>query len=170
MKKLNQSKIILLIASILLIILGIAILRHSIISTLLSVVFLGSLLTLAGIVEIFRSFKLRSASKIFLNFALGALYTISGIFIISKPQLNAFYLTLFIAFTVVASGIVKILDAFGHEKDHQIWRILSGFISIIIGILIIMQWPYSGLWFLGTILGVEVLFTGFTYTIVALIN
>ena len=67
MKKLNQSKIILLIASILLIILGIAILRHSIISTLLSVVFLGSLLTLAGIVEIFRSFKLRSASRIFLD-------------------------------------------------------------------------------------------------------
>lgn len=169
MKSINTEKSRFLISGILLTILGIIALRHSVVSTLTSIVILGALLTAAGLVEIFRAFKSQSPTKTFFRFVLGLFYTGAGIFMIVKPGMNALSLTLVLSAILVLSGIVRLVDALMHKTNYRLWRIINGILTIIIGVLVYMQWPYSGLWFLGMVIGIELLLTGLTSLAIALL-
>lgn len=169
MKALNTERSRFMISGIIMIILGIIALRHTVISSLVSIVMLGIILTAGGIVEIVRSFHSQTATKTFYRFALGLLYAGAGLFMLAKPGINAMSLTLVLSALLIASGIVRIVDSIMHKTDYRFWRIINGIISIIIGIMIWMQWPYSGLWFIGLVIGIELMVTGFTSLAIALI-
>ena len=40
------------------------------------------------------------------------------------------------------------------------WVVISGLITLLLGIVILAHWPYSGLYALGIILGVDLVFAG----------
>jgi uncharacterized membrane protein HdeD (DUF308 family) len=48
------------------------------------------------------------------------------------------------------------------------WPLLSGIISIILGLIIINQWPVSGLWVIGLFVAVELITNGWSAVMIAL--
>jgi uncharacterized membrane protein HdeD (DUF308 family) len=44
----------------------------------------------------------------------------------------------------------------------------SGIVSVILGVLIWAQWPVSGLWVIGLLVGIQLLFTGWSLVMLAL--
>ena len=46
---------------------------------------------------------------------------------------------------------------------------LSGVLSLLLGILIWKQWPEASLWVIGLFVGIEVLFTGWTWVMLSLL-
>ena len=44
------------------------------------------------------------------------------------------------------------------------WHVLNGAISVLLGILVLAQWPVSGLWAIGLFVGIDLLFRGITWT------
>ncbi|HAU2340623.1 TPA: HdeD family acid-resistance protein, partial [Legionella pneumophila] len=48
------------------------------------------------------------------------------------------------------------------------WLLLAGITAIILGILILMQWPVSGLWIIGLFIAIELIVTGWTYIFIAI--
>jgi len=140
----------------------------SLVSTIVSVEYLGFLMLFIGFFEGIKALKMSRWSGFFLHLFLCVLYCVAGVFIVSNPQENAITLTLLIAIFFVVSGILKIIFAYAKNVPHQGWLLLNGALSILLGILIWQQWPSSGLWVLGTLMGVDILFTGWTWIMLAL--
>ena len=55
-------------------------------------------------------------------------------------------------------------------KDSKgwIWLLLAGITAIILGILILIQWPISALWVIGLFIAIELIISGWTYIFIAL--
>jgi uncharacterized membrane protein HdeD (DUF308 family) len=168
MSTFSTSRTGFLISGILFTILGIIALRYSYASTIIAIQILGALYTAAGLAELFYAFKSSGPKSVLWRFALGAIYLIIGLFMLIKPLANALSLTLILALLLAATGIYRIYDAIVHNVPYKLWRIINGIISIIIGILLWMQWPYSGIWFIGMLLGIELLVSGLTSIAIAL--
>lgn len=146
-----------------LIILGTIALFYAYTATIISVVVFGTLLTFGGIFEAIKAFTVNKWKNFFLHLFLSALYLIAGIFIIAQPTLNAVTLTLLLAIFFIISGIAKIVFAATQNIPHKTLVMLNGILALILGILIWIQWPYSGFWVLGMFLGIDLIFTGFTW-------
>lgn len=151
-----------------LVILGTLALFFSYTTTVFSVVYLGLLLMTVGVFEIVQAFKVSFWSTFFLHLFLGILFFVGGLFMVLNPTLNAINLTLFLAFFFIVSGILKIIFSFAKNLPHKFWLVLNGIITVILGVLIWQQWPYSGLWVIGMFVGIDAIFTGWTWIMLSL--
>lgn len=133
-------------------------------STVLTVVFVGAAMIVSGLVEIAYAFAVRSWKKFFLWILIGLLYVVGGGAVVANPLLAAGFLTLLLGAGLVASGIVRIFLAFQLPK-HAPWVLvaLSGVVTLLLGGVILAQWPTSSLWVLGTFLGVDLIFAGMSW-------
>lgn len=145
-----------------LVVLGTLAMIYSWTTTLFSVIYLGLLLIILGIFEGTQSLKISEWSSSFLHLFLGILYTIGGLFMVWEPAINALSLTLLLSIFFVVSGILKIIFAMINEIPHKIWLIANGIITTLLGLLIWQQWPISGLWAIGLLVGVDMVFSGWT--------
>lgn len=138
-------------------------------TTLVSVSIIGAVMIISGVFEIFSAFQMKSWSSFFLWIALGILYTAAGIFVWVDPVLAASVFTLLIGIALIASGAVRIILAFRLPDDApRVWVCISGAITLLLGAIILSQWPVSGLYVLGIFLGIDLLFTGFGWISVGL--
>ncbi|MCH9656036.1 MAG: DUF308 domain-containing protein [Planctomycetes bacterium] len=93
---------------------------------------------------------------------LGILMVLGGLGVISHPLFGLSFLTLLMAMFFIFEGVWKIVMALGAQPDSGRNSILfSGVISLLLGGLIWGQWPLSGVWAVGTLMGVDFLLTGF---------
>lgn len=159
-KQLQQNWGWFLAVGISLIALGTLAIMYSFTATIFSVEYLGFLLIVLGVLEGIHSFKINLWSNFFLHLFLSLLYIIGGGFILYDPTTSAINLTLLLAIFFVVSGILKIIFASTQVVANKGWLILNGILTFILGIMIWQQWPFSGLWALGTLLGIDMLFTG----------
>ena len=137
--------------------------------TLASVLFLGVLLIIAGIsqiVDVFKSSKWKGGAW---HALIAVLYLIGGCIIIYDPILASTVITALIAWVLIIIGITRLIMAFvlRHEKGWA-WILIAGLTAIVLGVLILMQWPYSGLWVLGLFIAIELIENGWTYIFIAL--
>ncbi len=153
---------------ILLTILGTLAVIFAVASTLISVVYLGALLIVAGIFEGIKASKIHHWSTFFLHLFLSVLYIVGGIFIVLNPEVNAISLTLLLAFFFIVSGMLKIIFACAKNLPHRFWLLFNGIITALLGFLILQQWPSSGLWVLGMFVGIEMIFSGWSWIMLAL--
>jgi uncharacterized membrane protein HdeD (DUF308 family) len=58
-------------------------------------------------------------------------------------------------------GIVEIVAGIKRRPDvGWIWVLLGGIVSILLGVIIWRQFPLSGIWAIGILLGIKMLFVG----------
>jgi uncharacterized membrane protein HdeD (DUF308 family) len=128
----------------------------------ISVTFLiGMLLIVAGIIEIVTVFMAESFGKGVLRLLLGGLGIVAGIAIMTTPDESLGVLTIMLAVFFVTGGILNSILAFKlRPEEGWGWVLFSGIISIILGALIVMDWPVSGLWAVGLFVGVRLITQG----------
>jgi uncharacterized membrane protein HdeD (DUF308 family) len=70
-------------------------------------------------------------------------------------------LTVILACFLFADGVAEIVGAFSirHETGRA-WMLIGGICSIVLGLMIWRQYPLSGSWALGVLLGVRLFFIG----------
>lgn len=168
LKQLKENRNWFLALGISLVVLGTVALIFSVATTMMTVAFLGIVLVTAGIFEAIKSFKINKWSTFFLHLFLSILYVVAGAFILFNPVINAISLTLLVAMLFIVSGILKIVFSFAKNLPHRFWLLLNGVLTIILGILIIQEWPSTGLWVLGMLLGIDLLFAGWTWIMLSL--
>ena len=137
--------------------------------TLISVLFLGVILMIAGFIQIIDVFACKQWRGALWHALVGILYIIAGGIIIYDPILASEAITALIAWVLIFIGIARIMMAI--ELRHATgwgWLLFAGLTAIILGILILLQWPYSGLWVLGMFIGIELLVNGWTYILIAI--
>lgn len=136
--------------------------------TLASMLIFGAILIAGGVIQAINAFKTRHGQGFFLNLLGGVFYSIVGILLILHPELGAITLTLLLAVFYSVSGLFKIGAALAHRYAHWGWVLLSGFISLALGILIWAQWPISGLFIIGLFIGIDMMMAGWVWVALAL--
>lgn len=151
-------------------ILGLIAIYFAAATTLISVVIIGILFLIAGVVVITDTFQFWRGKwgGFSLHLLMGLLYLAAGLILILGPTLGAVSLTLFLGAFFLVIGIFRIIYSLSHRLARWGWNLFSGIISVLLGILILAEWPASSLFILGLFVGIDLLFIGWTYMMVAL--
>jgi uncharacterized membrane protein HdeD (DUF308 family) len=130
-------------------------------ATVASVLVVGVMMIIAGVAEVFSAFQIKSWGKFLLWALLGVLYIVAGFVTFENPLLAAALLTLILGASLVASGIMRVILAFSMKRESPwIWVLVSGVITLLLGLLIFAHWPVSSLYILGVFLGIDLIIAG----------
>ena len=122
---------------------------------------LGLLVVAAGLVRMFWAFQTGSLGKGVLVFAVGGLTLLCGMALLANPLLASGVLTIVLAIYFIVDGAAEIGAAFGLPPGSGGgWLLFGGSVSILLGIMIWRQFPLSGVWAIGVLLGIKLLFGG----------
>lgn len=157
-----------LLLGIALIVIGSLCISEPLIPSLASVVFLGYLLIAAGIVQVVSSFWSGKWSGMLLHLLIGVLYAIVGYMIVDSPGVSMLLLTQFIAIFLIVGGLFRIISALVVRFQDWGWVALNGGVTLLLGIIIHRQLPEAALWVIGLFLGIEMIFNGWAWIMMAM--
>ena len=154
-----------LVLGIVLILLGVVALIYDFTATMISVLVFGWVLLIGGVVEVFHSFRIKGWGGTLLHLLSGLLAVIAGVIFIRNPLVGALTLTLVLGALFLVEGIFRIfgMARFGVSG----WGVLGGIITALLGVLLLVQWPVSGLWFIGFAVGVDLIFRGWAWVMLS---
>jgi uncharacterized membrane protein HdeD (DUF308 family) len=153
---------------IVLIVLGTIAIGSTFVMTIASVFFFGWLLIIGGVMAVINAFWHKRWAGFFLDLLTGILYVVAGWMMVTNTKESALLLTLIIAMFLVFEGVFRIVAALAARYPHWGWVMFNGIISLILGIMIWRQWPYSGLWVIGLFVGIEMLLNGWSLVMLSI--
>jgi uncharacterized membrane protein HdeD (DUF308 family) len=137
-------------------------------ATQASVVVFGALLIIAGVTQLIAAFQSRGAGHVILLLLIGILDVVVGWMLIQHPDAGALTLTLLLAALFVFTGLYQFIAAMWLQLPNYGWYALSGIISVVLGVLLWMQWPISAEWFIGFAVGLYFIFAGIAWSTFAI--
>lgn len=140
----------------------------TVLSTVAVTIALGVILMIAGIATLVHSFWAGRWSGTLLQWLVGILYVVAGFAITEKPVASAAVMTLFVAAFFIVVGLFRIVAALAVRFPFWGWALLNGAITFLLGLIIYRHFPESALWVLGLLVGLEMLFNGWTWIMLAL--
>ena len=144
-----------------LIVLGVAAVLVPAVAGSAVVIVIGFILLLAGIVAVVRGLKAEDSAEKAMGLTLGTITGLAGIAVIGHPLFGLAFLALLLVGYFVAEGVWKIIVSFRYKPaTGWQWLLVSGVLSLMLGLLIWSQWPISGMWAVGVLVGVNLLGTG----------
>lgn len=158
----------LLVLGILLVVLGTIAFFLTPAATLATVIVLGWLMMVSGVIEAFHAFSVRRWSGFFLHLIGGVLGVLVGLLIVTHPLAGALTLTLLFAAFFCVVGLFRLIASASLRFPNWGWAFLDGLVALALGILLWLQLPWSGLWFLGLALGLSLLFRGWAYIMLSI--
>ena len=121
------------------------------------------LIILAGVVHLILAFHVHRAGSMIWKLLVGLAYLFFGIYLLMHPVLGVASLTLVLALLFLIEGILDIILFFQMRSMRGAgWGFLDGVITLLLGLLIYMQWPSSSMWAIGTLVGVSMVISGVT--------
>src|SRR5580693_6033951 len=122
---------------------------------------IGWLIVLAGVVHLVLAFRAHGAGSMIWKLLVGVAYLCFGGYVIAHPVLGVVSLTLLLASLFVIEGVLDfVLFAKMRPMHGASWVLLDGIVSVLLGLLIYMQWPSSSAWAIGTLVGISMIFSG----------
>lgn len=167
-KTINDHWVGFLLGGIALIILGIIAAGAATLTSLVTIIFLGVVLLIGGIAKLIHAFWAREWSGFFLTLLVGILYGVTGILCLMKPIAALAAITLVIGSLFVVSGLFKIFSSIAMRFEQWGWILFSGIVSLLLGILVLSDWPLASLWVIGLFVGIDLIIQGWTWVILAL--
>ena len=94
---------------------------------------------------------------------VGLAYLFFGVYLIMHPALGVATLTLVLASLFLVEGILNIALFFQVRSiQGSGWLLIDGIITLLLGLMIYLQWPSSSAWAIGTLVGVSMIISGVT--------
>ena len=153
---------------IVLLLLGVAAIVRSFAATVASMVFFGWLLVFGSIIEFVHAFMVGNWAGFFLHLLVALLFGITGVTMLVKPVISAEALTLLMSVFFLIGGLYQLISAMWMHLPGWGWHALNGVIASILGVLLLAQWPISGLWVIGLFIGIDLVFYGWAWIALAL--
>lgn len=153
---------------IVLVLLGIAAIVRSVAATVASMVFFGWLLLFGGIFEFVEAFMIGHWTGFFLHMLVAILFAMTGFLLVTKPLISAEAVTLVMSMFFLIVGLYQLFAALWSHLPGWGWQALNGIVAAVMGILVLVQWPVSGLWLIGFFVGIDLILYGWTWIRLAL--
>jgi uncharacterized membrane protein HdeD (DUF308 family) len=143
------------------VVLGLIALAHVLISTIATALYVGALIVVGGVVQVIHAFRVQGWGHFFYWLLAGVLYVVAGALIMYNPLLGAGVITLLIGVALAVEGIFRIAAGIGSRPGSGWgWIVFSGFITLLLGAIIIAQWPVNSVYILGLFLGIDLIVNG----------
>jgi uncharacterized membrane protein HdeD (DUF308 family) len=119
-------------------------------------VLLGLVVLAAGVVRMLWAFR----SDGVWSFALGSLTFLCGLALLANPLFASGVMSVVLAAYFILDGVFEIGAGFGSTGPGRGWLAFAGVISILLGAMIWVQFPWSGAWAMGILLGIKLFLVG----------
>jgi uncharacterized membrane protein HdeD (DUF308 family) len=134
-------------------------------------IFIGWILVVAGAFLVAAAFSAHSIGTVVLRLLWAALTVIVGLWLIVEPHNGTLTLTLVLGIYFLFMGLTRIAVAFAARGQQNAGLVgLSGVAGLLIGILVLAKFPSSADWAIGLLVGIDLIFAGWTLTSVALVG
>jgi len=156
----RKSWVWFLLIGILLMVLGATCIVKAQTATTFSILVLGWILMISGVFWLINSF-LAIASPMFFLFLLSALIRGGiGYLLIRHPNAGAEGVTMLLAVLFIVGGLFRTAGASVIKFPWWGWTVLSGIVAVVLGVYILANWPVASTFFVGIVIGVDLLFDG----------
>jgi len=121
----------------------------------------GVLIGVGGVLQVIHAVRAKSWGAGTLRFLGGALSLVCGGLMVARPGVGLAVLTLLLIFYFFMDGISTMALSF-HLRPLKGWgwTLFGGIITLVLAVIIWIQWPLSGIWAIGTLVGVNLVFSG----------
>jgi len=134
-------------------------------------IFIGWVLLIVGTFMVAGAFTAHSVGTVILRLLWAFLTAIVGLWLIVEPHNGTLTLTLVLGIYFLFMGITRIAVAFASRGQRNAGLLgLSGVAGLLIGILVLAKFPSSADWAIGLLVGIDLIFAGWTLTSVALLG
>jgi uncharacterized membrane protein HdeD (DUF308 family) len=137
-------------------------------STEATVTLCGVLLLVGGGLQAGSAVWARGWGGFFVHLLGGLLAIFVGVIFIERPLISAVEWTLLMAIFFVAGGLIRAVSALTIRYAGWGWSVLNGVVTLVLGVLIWRGWPGTGLWVIGTLVGIELIFSGWSWVMLGL--
>jgi len=132
-------------------------------ATAIAVIVSGFALVIAGLVRTVEAIVHRGTREPGRGILTGILHLVVGAMFLWRPDLTMLSLTLMLGIMFFAGGFGRIFIALSARHPAWGWALMSGALSVLLGMFVVFSWPVSSLWLVGTLVGVELLGTGIAF-------
>ncbi|MEW2606519.1 MULTISPECIES: HdeD family acid-resistance protein [Streptomyces] len=159
-KRLHRSFGGLALLGVLLVVAGLVGLVYSGVATLTSMILFGWLLLIGGLVGLVHAVQARGTAYFWLGVVVAALNIAAGIVVIKNPVGTAEALTMFAALLFLTGGVFRLVGSVVVRGPQFGWTLLQGAFGLLLGVLVLVDWPHSSLYVLGCFFSLALLFDG----------
>ena len=136
-------------------------LGHVALASLVSVLFLGWALIIGGVVVFVSAITSWGEPGHWWAVIAGGLLAVLGLGFVRNPGASLLLLTLLAGSLFIVGGMVRLVAAFQPGAPKAI-LLVSGAVTLLLGLMVFSQWPISALWYLGMVLGIQLILDGLT--------
>lgn len=149
-------------------VLGLFLIAYPLATATITTVLLGWTLIFVGVAQFVFALHSQTPGNFFLKILGGALYGITGIALAFAPIAGVEALTVLLGTMLLVQAGLAIATAFQiRPLEGWGWFLLDAATSLFLGILILVKWPSSSVWAIGTLVGAAVLMGGISRIVVA---
>jgi uncharacterized membrane protein HdeD (DUF308 family) len=162
-KDVKRDARMMILMGILMVVLGILAMAAPLVTGMAVAMIVGSLVVLGGILQVVLGVKAESWGSRIFGIILGIVALICGFLLIGHPLFSLGFLSLLLAGYFFIDGIFQVVQAWDIKPERG-WgsTLFAGVFSIVLGILIWRQWPLSGAWAVGILVGIKIVFSGWS--------
>jgi uncharacterized membrane protein HdeD (DUF308 family) len=154
---------------IVMVILGVIGLGMTVLFNEIVVMYFGFLLLFGSGVQLMQAFRAEAWKGRVWHVLIALVYIVGGIIAVTAPVIAGMPLALLIAWTLIVIGMLRLFMALQMRgANGWLWTLLGGVLSVVLGVMIINEWPQSGLWVIGLFVAIEILFAGWSQIMIAL--
>ncbi|GAA5665327.1 hypothetical protein Brsp07_03832 [Brucella sp. NBRC 14130] len=148
-------------AGILLALVALVALFNLLLATIVSVLFVGTTMLLAGAAHIVFAFQMKRWGQIVVLLLVGALYVVAALMTFWNPVLASTFLTLLMALSMLVAGIVRTVAGLAiRPVSGWPWLVAAGVATVLVSLIVLAGWPVNSLWIIGALLAIDLMLTG----------
>ncbi len=131
------------------------------VASVATAIFIGWLLVFASALYVVDAFSTREGTRIALRLLMAVLTFAAGLYLLVAPLDGTFTLTVMLVIWFVAIGVARIVIGISDRGTRGAGLlVLSGLLSLALGLLIALELPSSAAWAIGLIVGIDLAFWG----------
>ncbi len=129
-------------------------------ATTFSILALGWVLVISAVVWLITSFYAFSWQGFFVYLLNAIIRGVTGYLLIRHPDAGAAGVTMVLAALFLVGGLFRGVAAGVIQYPRWGWTVFSGFVSVILGVYLLATWPLASTYFVGIVIGVDLIFDG----------
>ncbi len=126
-------------------------------------ILVGWIIVFSGFAYVAYAFSAQGAGAFLWRLLIGIAYVLGGLYLAFHPGLALESLTLVVAVIFVVESVLQIVVFFQFRSlSGSGWILFDGIVTLLLAYVIWRPWPSSSVWAVGTLVGINLIVSGFT--------
>lgn len=145
---------------ILLIVLGAVCVGKAQSATTFSILALGWILAFSGVVWLVNAFRAGRRGGVLVYLLNAIIRGVTGYLLIRHPDAGAAGITMVLAVLFIVGGLFRAAGASVIQFPRWGWTVFAGAVSVILGAILLSNWPSASTYFIGIAIGIDLALDG----------